>query len=464
VYLDNLKVDDRYLDISSGIELKSRENDLVFQFTIITTSSEGLEYAYKLQGYDPDWIEGSTDRQVRYTSLPPNGYQFILKAGKKNGIWSEPISSPSILIRQPYSQSWWFRVLALFVSLGILYAIAAFRSSRRYSRHLEREVAARLHQIQSLNRDLRALNEDLEVRVQERTAELRAAQKDLVESAHHAGMAEIANSILHNVGNILNSVSTTGYIIQQAIHSLKIKSFLRANQILQDRRVFFAQPVQEDPKGEELINFYLHLGDWFQGKQHELTENVTLLVEKINTIKEVVAQHHNYASGVYQKELIDPGEILDIALDIVADMPVPDHIELRVDRQPVPPIELQKTKVVHTVVNLLKNAVEAIEAKGDASGKIQVSLGVDDQTAFFTVIDTGIGIKPKHMRRIFRHGFTTKKDGNGFGLHSCATTMQELGGSIRVHSEGPDKGARFELVFPLTPARAGTPRKDSIEV
>jgi signal transduction histidine kinase len=66
-----------------------------------------------------------------------------------------------------------------------------------------------------------------------------------------------------------------------------------------------------------------------------------------------------------------------------------------------------------------------------------------------SVTDNGVGIRPEHLTHIFEHGFTTRKDGHGFGLHSGAIAAKEMGGSLAVYSAGPDQGATFTLSLPL---------------
>ncbi len=67
----------------------------------------------------------------------------------------------------------------------------------------------------------------------------------------------------------------------------------------------------------------------------------------------------------------------------------------------------------------------------------------------FEVIDNGVGISAENLTRIFNHGFTTKKDGHGFGLHSGALAAKEMGGALTAHSDGEGKGARFALELPM---------------
>jgi signal transduction histidine kinase len=83
---------------------------------------------------------------------------------------------------------------------------------------------------------------------------------------------------------------------------------------------------------------------------------------------------------------------------------------------------------------------------------IRIAPAGTDRTRI-TVTDNGVGIPPENMARIFNHGFTTKKDGHGFGLHSGANAAKEMGGSLTAHSDGPGKGATFTLELPTAESR-----------
>ena len=67
-----------------------------------------------------------------------------------------------------------------------------------------------------------------------------------------------------------------------------------------------------------------------------------------------------------------------------------------------------------------------------------------------SVMDNGVGIPCENLTRIFRFGFTTRKNGHGFGLHSGALAAHELGGALRAHSDGLGQGATFTLELPLS--------------
>ncbi len=115
----------------------------------------------------------------------------------------------------------------------------------------------------------------------------------------------------------------------------------------------------------------------------------------------------------------------------------------------VPPIRVQKTKLIHILINLIKNAKDAMMGLPEAQRVIRFSTAIDDTSLILKITDTGHGISPENLEKIFTHGFTTKADGHGYGLHSCSSYMEEMGGEMSIESEGKGKGATFVLKLPL---------------
>jgi signal transduction histidine kinase len=112
--------------------------------------------------------------------------------------------------------------------------------------------------------------------------------------------------------------------------------------------------------------------------------------------------------------------------------------------------KIDKHKVLQILVNLIRNAKHSFD--GVKEDKKQITLGITktDDRLQIAITDNGIGIPPENLLRIFNHGFTTKKNGHGFGLHSGALTAKELGGTLTAFSEGTGRGSKFTLEFPIT--------------
>jgi signal transduction histidine kinase len=130
-------------------------------------------------------------------------------------------------------------------------------------------------------------------------------------------------------------------------------------------------------------------------------------------------------------------------------------IILRREFEDVPTILVDKHRVLQILVNLIRNAKHACEESDCAEKIVTVRVATSRLGVQVTVIDNGVGIAPENLTRIFNHGFTTKKEGHGFGLHSGAMTARELGGELSVESSGSGRGAVFTLDLPLAPAQAG---------
>jgi signal transduction histidine kinase len=114
----------------------------------------------------------------------------------------------------------------------------------------------------------------------------------------------------------------------------------------------------------------------------------------------------------------------------------------------VPPMNVEKHKILQILVNLVSNAKHACQESERADKRLTVRVANGDGRIKISVIDNGVGILPENLARVFNHGFTTRKDGHGFGLHSGALAAKEMGGSLNVHSDGPGQGAAFTLELP----------------
>ena len=125
-------------------------------------------------------------------------------------------------------------------------------------------------------------------------------------------------------------------------------------------------------------------------------------------------------------------------------------VEVVRDFEKVPPMNVEKHKILQILINLLRNAKYACDESGRADKRLTVRVANGRQRLKISVIDNGVGIAPENLTRIFNHGFTTRKNGHGFGLHSGALAAREMGGSLTVQSEGPGQGAAFTLELPVT--------------
>ncbi len=145
-------------------------------------------------------------------------------------------------------------------------------------------------------------------------------------------------------------------------------------------------------------------------------------------------------------------DLVEDALRLNAGAMERHHVQVIREYFEVPLILVDKHKVLQVLVNLIRNAKYALDDRGHTDKRLVLQVGLNgNDMVKISVIDNGIGMPPEHLTRIFEHGFTTRMEGHGFGLHNGALAAKELGGSLKAHSDGPGKGATFTLELPRHP-------------
>lgn len=299
--------------------------------------------------------------------------------------------------------------------------------------------------------NLQEINRDLEAKVVERTRELEASQAIALQNAHAAGMAEIATGVLHNIGNVLNSLNVSVEELRGELASNHLVGYLQACRLLEEQQAQIGYFLEETEKGRMLLQYLLRFGAVYEKEVERFGLVLMQLREKVEAIKQIISTQHIYAKGIELYENVNLEVVIEDALNLEAPSLRKNHIRIVRDFQSVPDLRTSKVKLMHIFINLIKNGREALMCdEGNEDKKLTVTLGFSDQGLIeATVVDNGVGISQENHNKIFCHGFTTKQTGNGFGLHFCANAARELGGELTVQSDGPGCGARFRLVFGL---------------
>jgi signal transduction histidine kinase len=283
-------------------------------------------------------------------------------------------------------------------------------------------------------------------------AELEKMHKELLEVSRQAGMAEVATGVLHNVGNVLNSVSVSATLVGDRLRQSKVTNLCRATAMLRNQNGHLVDFLTSDPKGKLLPEYLGTVSDQLAGEQTEMLTEVALLSQNIEHIKEIVAMQQSYAKVSGALEHLDSTELLEDALRMNA--AAFDRHRVQVIREydaNLPRVNVDRHKVLQILINLIRNAKYAMDA-GNPNDKrfvARIELGADGMVAI-RLRDNGVGISPENIVKIFGHGFTTKKDGHGFGLHSGANAAKEMGGRLSARSDGLGRGAEFTLELPVT--------------
>ncbi|HYO59390.1 sensor histidine kinase [Archangium sp.] len=310
-------------------------------------------------------------------------------------------------------------------------------------------------EVQRREEALRQSNERLEQRVDERTRELKDVHRQLVQVARQAGRAEVATSVLHNVGNVLNSVHTSAMLAKERLMGLQVEDVSHLAAMLEERRNDLASFLTQDERGQHVMPFLSGLGQHLRTECHEavsLLDEVGRYTEHIGTI---VKLQQNYTRTPRLNEQADLAELLEDALRINSAGLTRHEVKVERHLSPVPQVTTDKHKVLMILVNLISNSKYALDAAPAEQRclTLRMEASAADRVRI-EVRDNGMGIAPELLTRIFQHGFTTRDEGHGFGLHSSALAAQELGGTLTAHSEGPGRGATFILELPCTPPEA----------
>jgi signal transduction histidine kinase len=281
---------------------------------------------------------------------------------------------------------------------------------------------------------------------------LRTLHRQLLESSRQAGMADVATSVLHNVGNVLNSVNISAFVIGEKMRESKVGNLAKAVAMLQAHKDDLAAFLANDPKGRELPDYLSSLAVRLADEQAQILREIASLTRDIEHIKEIVAMQQNYARVSTVPEPLNVIDLVEDAIRMNAEDMERHQVQVIRDYTEAMPATVDKHKVLQILVNLIRNATEAVDAGQPPEKRItlRVTLQEDDRVKI-SVIDNGAGIPAENLSRIFGHGFTTRKDGHGFGLHSGALAAKELGGSLTAQSDGCRKGAAFTLEFPRQP-------------
>ena len=288
-----------------------------------------------------------------------------------------------------------------------------------------------------------------------KAAEARLADlnKQLLETSRAAGMAEVATGVLHNVGNVLNSVNVTASLVLEKLRNSKAPKLSKAAALLTGKNGGLADYLNHDPAGQKLPGYLANLGAHLAAENVEIVREIEQLGRNVEHIKEVIAMQQSYAkvSGVF--EALPAERLVEDAIAMNSGSFEHHGVILKRDFAEAPPVLVDRHKVLQILINLLRNAKHALDDAGRIDKRIAISIAPSGADRVrIDVTDNGVGISPENLTRIFGHGFTTKEHGHGFGLHSGANAAREIGGDLSVQSAGPGQGATFTLELPTAHA------------
>ncbi len=283
-------------------------------------------------------------------------------------------------------------------------------------------------------------------------AELVAVYQQLLETSRQAGIAEAATSVLHDVGTVVNSVNVSASLVADIVARSRATRIARISTLLEDHREDLGAFLSSDPRGRLIPAYLATLGRDLAHEHAAVLTELENLRKDVGHIRDIVAAQQSHAKVSGSVETVVVADLIEDALRMNAAELAPHGIRVVRDFPRLIVAELEKNKVLQILVNLVRNAGLACAESGRIEKTITIRASARDQAVEIVVADNGVGITPENLARIFAHGFTTRPEGHGFGLHGGARVARELGGSLRCHSDGPGKGASFTLTLPRRPS------------
>jgi ligand-binding sensor domain-containing protein/signal transduction histidine kinase len=461
---------------SNSLVVPPGPGELEIHFAALSfIAPHNVRLRYRLEGYDKDWVETKDRRLAFYTNLKPGRYQFHVIAANADGVWNENGDSIDFELRPHYYETAWFDVLCGGLMCAALLGIYARRvrhlqrkqqKLQKSRQLLEAEVLSRTAELAKANASLQqeiAGHEHTEVELKQRTLsleleieerrqmqqEVERAHQELLEISRMAGMSEIATNVLHNVGNVLNSVNISAALARESVKKSKLGNLAKLTALLKEHEHDLGTFITSDHKGRQVLSYLAKLSEHLQADQKATIQELDSLRTNVEHINEIVAMQQNYAKISGVKEIVNVHSLVEDSLRMNLGALDRHGVQVIRDFQKVPPINVEKHKILQILVNLLRNAKYACDDSGRTDKRLTVRVANGDGRLKISVMDNGVGIPPENLTRVFNHGFTTRRDGHGFGLHGGALAARELGGSLTVHSDGLGKGATFTLELPM---------------
>ncbi len=364
-----------------------------------------------------------------------------------------------VVTRDLYLKEW--DKVVMGIAMRVVLALTLLLAGTSWLLRSDERVRKELVERKAAQDMLRAAHEQLEMRVEERTAELRTEvaermriEKELIAAnaltasvSHQAGMAEVANSVLHNVGNVLTSVNVSVTLINEQLRTTSLKDFPKAADLLNGHQSSLASYLTEDVQGKKLPLFLALLARQWESEHQMMLSETKQLVSSIQHIKEIISRQQTISGQGGLTESVSLKSALRDALILHA-VSLSEHmIEVREEGDPELIWIGDRIKLMQILLNLIINAQEAMSQNTGPRIMQLRTWSIDASHLSISVSDNGIGMSEDTLRNIFNYGFTTKKDGHGFGLHASAVAAQQMGGKLDVYSPGPGLGTTFTLLL-----------------
>jgi signal transduction histidine kinase/ligand-binding sensor domain-containing protein len=401
------------------IFLDYKDKILSFEFAALHFADPSKNnYMYKLEGFNMDWVSVDAKRRFAvFTNLEPDEYVFMVKASNADGIWNNKPTRILLIIKPPFWQTWWFRILAGLVFILILIAILNLRLAnlRRQKFFLKKIIQEKTYEIRNQNEELKSVNEELiatndeleykHKELEGKILEINEMQNQLIQAEKMASLGTLTAGVAHEINNPLNYImgaqnTLENYFNEHGSADKNTTDFIQ-NTILVgvDRISGIVKGLNQFSRSNEKLDEDCYL--------HQIIDNCLVMLH--NKLKHKAQVQKNYFDG----QILIKGNV---------------------------------GKLHQVFVNILDNAIQAIETEGII--KIQTALTANK--VHITIEDNGVGIAKHNLSKITDPFFTTKDPGigTGLGLSISYSIIKDHKGSLEFESE-LNKGTKVVVTMPV---------------
>ena len=279
--------------------------------------------------------------------------------------------------------------------------------------------------------------------------------REALMQAFAQGRLEVIDTLLHNIGNAINSVAAgVATLEEDGRNDRLLQRFTALADAVSAHGDDWIDWLRDDPQGRSARPFLIALVDDLKSRTDSWRGTVARVSERVGHIVDIIRTQESFTHGTVELKAVELRSSIGEAVKVLEDSLAKRGIPVDVDCADAPARALlHESKFHQMLVNLLKNAMEAIDARVRAEGReapaprIRVAARADKKCLVIDVSDNGIGIGPKQRPRIFTAGYTSKADGSGLGLHSAANYVVATGGSIEPLSEGIGRGTTMRVTM-----------------
>ena len=285
----------------------------------------------------------------------------------------------------------------------------------------------------------------------------RVIAEEALARAFAEGRLEVVETILHNIGNAITSVTTGIETVRQSLVNDRVGRRLGAlAAALTEHRDDWIEYLRNDPQGRKVLPFIIELAAGFATRKSELIRTVGRVRDRANRIADIVRTQKALGTATMDRKDVDLHETLASAVRVLRESLSKRGIRTGIDCEGAPhEIRIRESQFHQMLVNLIKNAIEAIDDLAAAHGldrepRVRITARTEGKFLVVDVSDNGIGIRTRDTKVLFAPGYTTKPSGSGLGLHSAANFVIASGGRIEPLSQGPGNGTTMRVMLPLS--------------